>query len=249
MPRAPRVGRCGKQAIDNGYEANRADDGSGRVGTLPSPHATLRHQPRDEDERQRRDRQVDEEGPAPGCEINDDAADDGTEDAPKGGDAAGQPECSHSFGRVGEHDGDETERRWRGERFTAALHEAGGDEKLLIGRAPAGRRSDSEEPNADQKHPSSADEVSGSTAQQQQSSRHQHVGVDHPREPGGRESEITLHLWERDVHDGDVEAEHELNEGEHSQGFPAPRVRSSWRSHTADPVWLRHQADSGTRPV
>ena len=47
---------------------------------------------------------------------------------------------------------------------------------------------------------------------------------------------------ERDVHDSDVEAEHELDEGEHAKRFPAPRVSSGWRSHTSGLVRLGHSS-------
>ena len=98
---------------------------------------------------------------------------------------------------------------------------AEGDQRGL-GPGEAGeQRADREEGDAGDEEPAPAEQVGHPAAEQQEAAEHDRVGGDHPLQALLAEVEVGLDRRQRDVHDRDVEHDHEL--GRHQR----PRVRSS----------------------
>ena len=125
---------------------------------------------------------------------------------------------------VGEQQRDEAEGGRRGQGLAQPLREAGADERPGGLARARSHRGHAEHRDADEEHPASAEDVAEPAAEQQQAARHEHVAVHDPGEAGLGEAEVALDRRERDVHDADVEDEHELHEQQHGEGPPAAWV-------------------------
>ena len=79
----------------------------------------------------------------------------------------------------------------------------------MVAKPPANDAS-GEERDPGEERTSTAEQVAGAGAEQQQAAEGQGVRVDDPRQAGGREAEGDLDVGEGDVHDGRVEHDHEL---------------------------------------
>jgi hypothetical protein len=66
--------------------------------------------------------------------------------------------------------------------------------------------------------------VADPASEQKQSPGHQGVAVDDPRQGVTREVQGSLDGGQRDVHDRDVDDDHELHEGQDEQRLPPPRI-------------------------
>ena len=214
-----------KQPVDDSDEPGRAGDRARDVGPVRvAHHPALRDQPRHEHECGQCNGNVDQEDPAPGGEVHQGAADDRPGRAAEPSDAAPEAECLHPLARVREEQRDETERRRCSQRFAGTLQETRGDQHLGVNRGAACGRRDREQADAQKEQPPAPEDVCHPATQQKQSAGHQHIAVDDPGETGPAEAEVLLHAWQRDVHDGDVEDEHELDQGEYTERLPSPRV-------------------------
>jgi hypothetical protein len=69
-----------------------------------------------------------------------------------------------------------------------------------------------------------ADQVAEAAGQEQQSTEGDHVGVDDPGQVALAEAEVVLDRGERDVHDRDVEHDHQHAHAQHHEGDPARAV-------------------------
>jgi hypothetical protein len=84
-----------------------------------------------------------------------------------------------------------------------------------------------------------SEEVGGTAAEEQESAEDERVRADHPLQVLLRESEVGLNRRQGDVHDRDVEHDHELDDAEKRQRPPLPFRR---RTHC-----LRHLSRSFRR--
>ena len=99
--------------------------------------------------------------------------------------------------------------------------EGSGDDQRFVAPGEAGeQRGDAEDDEAGDEQPSSAEEIGGAAAEQQEASEEQRVGADHPLEVLLRETEVDLDRGKRDVHDRDVQDDHELHRGEQGERQP-----------------------------
>src|SRR3954454_4842229 len=91
----------GKQTVDDADEAGGAGNRTGEVrpGVL-ALHLALGDQARDDEQREHRDRQVDEEDPSPRRKVGEYAGDDRAGRAAETGDAAPDAERLHPLVRV-----------------------------------------------------------------------------------------------------------------------------------------------------
>ena len=113
----------------------------------------------------------------------------------------------------------------RGEqRRKAALHGARADQHFEARCRPADGGRAREAQQADDERRLAADEVADPPAQQQQRPERECVCGDHPLARVVAEREVGLRRREGDVHDGDVEDDHELGERDRGQDEPAARV-------------------------
>jgi hypothetical protein len=224
--RAPAVlgGRL-HDRVDAEHQRARDEQGARDVRALPETEAPIAG-----DQARRRgaggypDRHVDEEDPMPVDRFRQHAAGEQA-DRPTGR----RDERVHAdrlglLPRVGEHRDDHAEDHGRGHRAGDALYEARGDEHLLALRAAAQQRRGREQRQAGQEHVAAADQVAKAAGKQQQPAERDQVRVDDPRKARSREPEVVLDRRKRDVHDGDVENDHQHARAQHIQREPARAV-------------------------
>ena len=77
------------------------------------------------------------------------------------------------------------------------------------------------------KIPAAPQQVTGSSAEQQQTAEHQRVNVDDPGQVAVREAEPVLDMREGDVDDGPVEHDHELRRGDDGERQAQPPRRGA----------------------
>ena len=85
------------------------------------------------------------------------------------------------------------------------------DQGVLAPGEPRDERGGGEEDDADEEEPASAEEVGGAPAQQQEAAEEQRVGADDPLQVLLGEAQVGLNRRKGDVHDRDVEHDHELH--------------------------------------
>ena len=103
--------------------------------------------------------------------------------------------------------------------------EGAGDEQLPADlRGAADGRGDGEAGQRDDQDLLAADIVGDPAAEQQQRTERQGIGGHHPLPVGVGDAQRGLRLRQRDVHDGRVQDDHQLREGDDRQREPAFRV-------------------------
>ena len=103
-------------------------------------------------------------------------------------------------------------------------------ERLAPGEA-AEERADREDDEPDHEDPPPAEQVGEPAAEEQEASEDERVGGDHPLQVLLREVEVGLDRGQRDVHDRDVEHDHELHHAEQQQPDPLAPVGLTHRLH------------------
>jgi hypothetical protein len=96
-----------------------------------------------------------------------------------------------------------------------------GQERGTVRRS-AQRRSGGEHHNAGGEHAAPSDEVGDRAGREQQGRERQGVGVDDPLQVRQRGAEILLNRRQGDVHDRDVQQQHEHPGADPEQGPPLP---------------------------
>ena len=87
------------------------------------------------------------------------------------------------------------------------------------------QRAEREDDDADEEHAPAAEQVGRAPAEQQEAAEDERVGADHPLEVLLREAEVDLDRGQGDVHDRDVEDDHELHDAEERQRQPLALFR------------------------
>ena len=126
------------------------------------------------------------------------------------------------------------EQRERGrehDRAADALNAARDDQEERIVREPAERRGDREEDDADQEQPLAPEEIREGTRRQDARREAERVGVHHPLQVGERGVERPLDRGEGDIHDRDVEQQHERRRANGHQRPPLARHRATYTGH------------------
>ena len=101
--------------------------------------------------------------------------------------------------------GDDREDHRRLHRGADALDEAGADQRTLLGRQPAQRRSGGEHDHAGEEYALAAEQVAEPTGEQQEARECDEKGIDDPGEGSLAEVQVALDGGEGDVHDRRVE--------------------------------------------
>ncbi len=164
------------------------------------------------------DRDVDEEDPVPVECLGQRASGKQADGAARGGDERVRADRAGLLARVGEHRDDHAEDDGRGHRAADALDEAGRDEHRFVLGEPAGQRRDAEDTEPGEEHPAAPEQVTEPAGQQEQPAERDHVRVDDPGEAGFGEAEVVSDGRQRDVHDRDVENDHQHAGAEDDQG-------------------------------
>ena len=207
------------QAVDQRREAAGDEDGAGDVEAAwrSRPCSRARSAARRRRRGPRRD--VHEQHPAPVEVLGEHAAEDEAERGAAGGDGGEDAERPVALGALLEDDRQQRQRGRRHERAAEALHEPGDDEQLLRLREAAGERGDGEQHGPGDEDGAAAEAVGELAAEQQEAAEGQRVAGDDPRQVAvGAEAEAVADVLEGDVHDGGVEDDHELAEGDDDEG-------------------------------
>jgi hypothetical protein len=132
-----------------------------------------------------------------------------------------------------------TERIGRGDdRGTEPLEGTRADQRRLGPGETRQEGGDGEDHDADEEDPPSPEQVRSPAAEQQEAAEDERVGADHPLEILLREPEVDLDRGQRDVHDRDVQHDHELDGRDEGQRQPL----ASFGSHHGSSSFhsLRH---------
>ncbi len=244
--RVPPTRRGGAlQSVDREGKAPGDRERPREVETAGAPLRARQHRRADQEEGEA-DGDVHEQHPAPGERVDEGAAREQADGCAGAGHPCVDGHGAMARGSLGEGRRDERERRRGCDRRADALDGARGDEPCLRRRKPAQQGRQAEERDAGEEHPSPAEEIAASPAEQEQPPEGEDVGVDDPDQTGRGEAEGALHRRERDVHDGEIEHHHELGRGDHHERESEVLVRAGathgelgrvgCRGHRAPPV-------------
>jgi hypothetical protein len=160
---------------------------------------------------------VDEHAPAPVEVLNEDAA----EQQPYCGFAAGQggvdPECAGAAPGIGERSGQQGERGGCHDCPERSLEGARNDEHRKARRGAARGRGGAEADQPDNEHPLAAEQVAQPSAEQEKAAERERVGRHRPLAVSNAEPERALRGRQRDVHDQDVQRDHQLGQAERGE--------------------------------
>ena len=220
------------------------EDRARNVEALTVLVEALREKERRQDQCGDSDRDVDEEDPFPGEEVGEDAAE---EHAGRRSEAADRsPGAQRDVPLTPFLEGPDEDRQGGGRdgRGAETLQCAEGNERLVAPREAAQERTKGEDDRAHQEDAPAAEEVGRTPSEQQESAEDQGVGTDHPLEVLLREPEVDLDRRQRDIHDRDVEDDHELHRedqrecepflaigGNHVSPFVVSSVQTKGRSY------------------
>jgi hypothetical protein len=214
-----------RAALDQPVRQRRRERGEGQgTGRVHAAlHGARTRQPQTPAERhgQRdsRDRQVDQEDGPPaelvGEQPAEDRADGGRGAVDRAPDAErGAPVTS----LVGA--GDQGGGRGHHRRPAEALDGAGGDQRGRVGGGGAHQRGGGEDHQPGEVEPAVAEPVTERAADHQQRGQRQGVDVHHPLEGGERRMQVGGHLGQRDIHDADVDEQHEGADADGCERYP-----------------------------
>ena len=205
---APALGVAAQHAEDDQEERRREGEQAPDVGARRLRVARLAHPRQGDEQRERADRDVDEEDPAPVERVGEDPAD---ERSRRHGDADRRSPDGDRAADVGPAvlGSDQRERRGEERRAPDALHRAGDVEHGDVPGQAAEQRREREDDHADGEEQPAAVAVGERARGQDQRRQRQRVGVDHPLQPRQARVEVVLDVRQRDVDDRDVEQEHE----------------------------------------
>ena len=206
LPRGPAlVGR-----LDDGPHEQEHPGGEGHgAGDVEAPArqrrpAIVRDHARADRQQGDRDRDGEQEGPAP-AELGQQAAEHQAEREAAGSRRRVDAEGAVALGALSERGRDDREARRGGEGRRGALEEARDDEQRAVVDQPAESRGDGEDAQRDEQGPPPAEEVGGPAAQQQQAAVPEHVAGHDPLQLRGREVQVGVDGGQRDADHRDVE--------------------------------------------
>ena len=166
------------------------------------------------------DRDVEEEDPLPAQEVGEDAAEQHAGCGSEAADRAPDAERDVALLAFGEGRHEDRQRRRGDDRRAEALDGPGADQRGLVPRERREERRRREHDEAADEHATAAEDVGGTSAQEQEASEDERIGADHPLKVLLREAQVDLDRREGDVHDRDVEDEHELDDAQERQRHP-----------------------------
>ena len=195
------------------HRAERIERLHGRITALTEQHGR-------ECERGHRDRDVDEEDPLPRERIREHAAEQDARGGTEAADRAPDAEGDVPLPAFGERRHQDRERGGRDRGRAEALDRPGADQRGLRPGEPAEQRAEGEDHEPGHEDAAASEDVRRAAAEQQEAAEHERVGGDHPLQVRLRDVEIQLDRGECDVHDRDVEHDHELDGAQKRQSEP-----------------------------
>ena len=203
-----------------GREAGRHEHRAEGVEALRADVAALGEQHGRERQRGDPDRDVEEEDPLPAQEVGEDAAEQHAGGGAEAADRTPDAERDVALLAFGEGRHEDRQRGRGDDRRAEALDGTGADQRRLVPRERREERGRREHDEADQEHAPAAEEVGRAPAEEQEAPEDERVRADHPLEVLLREAQVDLDRREGDVHDRDVEHEHELDDAQERQRQP-----------------------------
>ena len=174
-------------------------------------------------ERDRRDRHVEQERPAPSGTADERAAQEGTDRA--GRTAESRPRADRRGAVVGAEAGlDDREAARCEERAADTLQDACADEHLDVRRDPANQRRECEPRRADHEDLAAADAVAERAAEQDQRRECEQVAGEHPLQRAHACMEVATDVGQRDVDDRGVERRHRARRDRRDERDPSLRA-------------------------
>ena len=185
----------------------------------------------------RAERNVDVEDPVPVDRLDERSADERPERKSDRRDAHPDPDRRRPLSRM-ERGRDDRKRGGQDKRRSESLCGACSDQHAPAAGEGAGERADREYDETEHEDLAAADKVGELAGREQQHCERQRVGVDGPLELGEPDPELALDRRQRNVHDRQVDVDHQQREREHAQRPPAPvaledRYRGSRVAHSA----------------
>ena len=219
---APPVGPGLGEAVDQGEQATGDGGRPGQVVAVVGRGPALADHPQGGDRRNDGEGHVDEQRPAPGGVLGQEAAEDEADGRAAAGDAAVDGEGPGPLLGFGEGDGQEGEGGRRHDGGEGALEGPGAEEHgRVLGQAAQGG-GPGEADQADHEHALAPEVVGDAAAEEQQPGEGQGVGGQHPLAVGRRDVEGPLGRGQGDDDHGGVEHHHELghrNDGQRSEAL------------------------------
>ena len=185
----------------------------------------LAYQPGGDGEDGCADRQVDEEDPRPAQVRREHATEQHTDGATDAGGCAPDAEGDVPLTPLAEGGDDDRKRSRREQSAAKALQPPGDDQRAFRPGEPGEQRAEREHSDACHEQPPASEQVGKSAAQQQHSAEQDRVGGDHPLQAVLGEVKVVLDRRQRDVHDCDVDDDHELRGNGHRENKPASALR------------------------
>src|SRR5439155_22978133 len=108
-----------------------------------------------------------------------------------------------------------------------ALERASGDQRRLAPGEPAEQRADREDHETRHEDAFTTEDVRQSPTQEQEAPEDERVGADDPLQVLLREVQILLDRRQSDVHDRDIEDDHELHRAEERERKPSRTFRGN----------------------
>ena len=176
------------------------------------------------------DRDVDEEHPAPRELLDQDPAEQRAGRAAGTCDRAPHADRAREL-RAGERRHDDRERRGREDRAAEALDGACRGEPRVARREAAGEARAREDRESEDEHPLLAEQVRGAAAEEEEAREREDVGVHDPLQARRGVVQVATDRRQRDVHDGDVEDDHELRDARNSEDQTSAQVARGPRLH------------------
>ena len=224
-PGEPAVPPGLRDRVDEGGEAGGDEHRARQVEGLHAGVAALVEQDRRENDREHPDGDVDEEDPLPAEGVGEDPAHENSRGGAEAAHCAPDTERDVPLAPFMERRGQDGERRGSDDRRAEPLERTRRDERRLRPGQAGEERREGEDDEAAQEDPSAPEEVSRPASEEQESSEEERVRADHPLQVLLREPEIDLDRRQRDIHDGDVQDDHELDDAEERQCQPLPFCR------------------------
>ena len=131
-------------------------------------------------------------------------------------------DCHRALSRVGEHMGEQGERRGHDERGARAHDGAGEDELVDTSRERCCPRRQAEHRESEHECPAPPVPVAERSCEEQQSGEHERVRIHHPLELAEAGVEVAHERGQRHVDDRVVEDDGEQAQAEHRQREPTP---------------------------
>ncbi len=246
---SPTVLGCAGHRVHEQHQTARDRRRAGRIEVpVREIRAALAQEDRDEREDEDADRDVDVEDPRPAEGARQRAAEQHARRGAAAGDRTPDAERNVPLASLVERRREDRECSGREHRGPEPLERTERDQRALRPGEAVEQGADSEEDEAGDEQPPSPEQVGQPAAEEKRPAEENGVGGDHPLEALLAEVQVGLDRRQRDVHDGDVEHDHEL--GGHDEGEDEPALTRIEGSHMQLQSLIRstiHPSNDGTR--